>query len=243
MGEDRPDERQRHARILGREDDPERLERQPEIELGLPVRLRTMLPQDEWRSGRRPARRRIREAGRSARARKCPDCLYPRLVHSSKTPHLARPGGPGHCYPQWDRRVNLNYSLSGHRPPHFAMVRLRRRGLWGDGPSPLVSQRVRTMQMTSTKQLYTYWNTIRGSRSAPDRRDIDPTASARRWPIPSSSNWMTPTSSPSASPARTCAQAIAASSRAARSRPLARSRQRRHGNLIRASPRTMPWRW
>lgn len=31
------------------------------------------------------------------------------------------------------------------------------------------------MQMTSTKQLYTYWNTIRGSRSAPDRRDIDPT--------------------------------------------------------------------
>src|SRR5690606_8975439 len=32
-----------------------------------------------------------------------------------------------------------------------------------------------TMQMPSTKTLYTYWNTIRGSRSAPDRRDIDPT--------------------------------------------------------------------
>ncbi|GAB5428296.1 MAG: PAS domain-containing protein [Devosia indica] len=31
------------------------------------------------------------------------------------------------------------------------------------------------MQMQSTKTLYTYWNTIRGSRSAPDRRDIDPT--------------------------------------------------------------------
>lgn len=31
------------------------------------------------------------------------------------------------------------------------------------------------MQMPSTKTLYTYWNTIRGSRSAPDRRDIDPT--------------------------------------------------------------------
>ncbi len=31
------------------------------------------------------------------------------------------------------------------------------------------------MQMLSTKTLYTYWNTIRGSRSAPDRRDIDPT--------------------------------------------------------------------
>ncbi len=31
------------------------------------------------------------------------------------------------------------------------------------------------MQMPSTKSLYTYWNTIRGSRSAPDRRDIDPT--------------------------------------------------------------------
>ncbi|WP_461382784.1 PAS domain-containing protein [Devosia indica] len=29
--------------------------------------------------------------------------------------------------------------------------------------------------MQSTKTLYTYWNTIRGSRSAPDRRDIDPT--------------------------------------------------------------------
>ncbi|KKB09819.1 PAS domain-containing protein [Devosia chinhatensis] len=31
------------------------------------------------------------------------------------------------------------------------------------------------MQMPSTMSLYTYWNTIRGSRSAPDRRDIDPT--------------------------------------------------------------------
>lgn len=31
------------------------------------------------------------------------------------------------------------------------------------------------MQMPSTKTLYTYWNAIRGSRSAPDRRDIDPT--------------------------------------------------------------------
>ena len=31
------------------------------------------------------------------------------------------------------------------------------------------------MQMPSSKTLYTYWNTIRGSRSAPDRRDIDPT--------------------------------------------------------------------
>src|SRR5690606_22529088 len=27
----------------------------------------------------------------------------------------------------------------------------------------------------STKTLYDYWNTLRGSRSAPDRRDIDPT--------------------------------------------------------------------
>jgi hypothetical protein len=32
-----------------------------------------------------------------------------------------------------------------------------------------------TMQKTSTKTLYDYWNTLRGSRSAPDRRDIDPT--------------------------------------------------------------------
>ncbi len=31
------------------------------------------------------------------------------------------------------------------------------------------------MQMSSTKSLYTYWNTIRGARSAPDRKDIDPT--------------------------------------------------------------------
>ena len=31
------------------------------------------------------------------------------------------------------------------------------------------------MQKTSTKTLYDYWNTLRGSRSAPDRRDIDPT--------------------------------------------------------------------
>lgn len=31
------------------------------------------------------------------------------------------------------------------------------------------------MQKTSTKTLYDYWNSLRGSRSAPDRRDIDPT--------------------------------------------------------------------
>ncbi len=31
------------------------------------------------------------------------------------------------------------------------------------------------MQKESTKTLYNYWNTLRGSRSAPDRRDIDPT--------------------------------------------------------------------
>jgi len=31
------------------------------------------------------------------------------------------------------------------------------------------------MQKTSTKTLYNYWNSLRGSRSAPDRRDIDPT--------------------------------------------------------------------
>lgn len=31
------------------------------------------------------------------------------------------------------------------------------------------------MQKASTKTLYTYWNALRGARSAPDRRDIDPT--------------------------------------------------------------------
>jgi hypothetical protein len=31
------------------------------------------------------------------------------------------------------------------------------------------------MQKTSTRTLYEYWNTIRGARSAPDRKDIDPT--------------------------------------------------------------------
>jgi hypothetical protein len=31
------------------------------------------------------------------------------------------------------------------------------------------------MQKQSTKALYDYWNALRGSRSAPDRRDIDPT--------------------------------------------------------------------
>ncbi|SHE63352.1 PAS domain-containing protein [Devosia limi] len=31
------------------------------------------------------------------------------------------------------------------------------------------------MQKASTKTLYDYWNGIRGSRSAPDRKDIDPT--------------------------------------------------------------------
>jgi hypothetical protein len=31
------------------------------------------------------------------------------------------------------------------------------------------------MQKQSTKALYDYWNALRGARSAPDRRDIDPT--------------------------------------------------------------------
>lgn len=31
------------------------------------------------------------------------------------------------------------------------------------------------MQKASTRTLYDYWNSLRGSRSAPDRRDIDPT--------------------------------------------------------------------
>jgi hypothetical protein len=31
------------------------------------------------------------------------------------------------------------------------------------------------MQKQSTRTLYDYWNSLRGSRSAPDRRDIDPT--------------------------------------------------------------------
>jgi len=31
------------------------------------------------------------------------------------------------------------------------------------------------MQKTSTRTLYDYWNSIRGARSAPDRKDIDPT--------------------------------------------------------------------
>jgi hypothetical protein len=31
------------------------------------------------------------------------------------------------------------------------------------------------MQKQSTRTLYDYWNLLRGSRSAPDRRDIDPT--------------------------------------------------------------------
>jgi hypothetical protein len=31
------------------------------------------------------------------------------------------------------------------------------------------------MQQTSTRELYNYWNSIRGTRSAPDRKDIDPT--------------------------------------------------------------------
>jgi hypothetical protein len=31
------------------------------------------------------------------------------------------------------------------------------------------------MKKQSTKTLYSYWNGLRGSRSAPDRRDIDPT--------------------------------------------------------------------
>ena len=42
---------------------------------------------------------------------------------------------------------------------------------WGCGQRPLW---VGGMQKTSTKTLYDYWNRLRGARSAPDRRDIDP---------------------------------------------------------------------
>jgi hypothetical protein len=39
-----------------------------------------------------------------------------------------------------------------------------------------MAERVKnTMQKTSTRTLYDYWNSIRGARSAPDRKDIDPT--------------------------------------------------------------------
>jgi len=31
------------------------------------------------------------------------------------------------------------------------------------------------MQMASTQRLYRYWNDLRGTRSAPERRDVDPT--------------------------------------------------------------------
>jgi hypothetical protein len=31
------------------------------------------------------------------------------------------------------------------------------------------------MQMQSTQRLYNYWNELRGTRSAPERRDVDPT--------------------------------------------------------------------
>ena len=31
------------------------------------------------------------------------------------------------------------------------------------------------MQKKSSKLLFAYWNSLRGARSAPDRRDLDPT--------------------------------------------------------------------
>lgn len=42
-------------------------------------------------------------------------------------------------------------------------------------PSRSQTERDKTMQKPSTKALFEYWNALRGSRSAPDRRDIDPT--------------------------------------------------------------------
>ena len=40
---------------------------------------------------------------------------------------------------------------------------------------PLLVGGSKNMQKTSTRTLYDYWNSIRGSRSAPERKDIDPT--------------------------------------------------------------------
>jgi hypothetical protein len=57
-------------------------------------------------------------------------------------------------------------------PLHFAIVRALRMGA---ETIRCLQTGFTTMQMPSTTALYTYWNTIRGSRSAPDRRDIDPT--------------------------------------------------------------------
>jgi hypothetical protein len=75
-------------------------------------------------------------------------------------------------FPHLATVVNLKTSLSRHLPLHFAIVRALRM----DAESIRCLQiGFTTMQMPSTTALYTYWNTIRGSRSAPDRRDIDPT--------------------------------------------------------------------
>lgn len=46
----------------------------------------------------------------------------------------------------------------------------------GQGSEKLTTLLVgKNMQMATSRALYEYWNTLRGARSAPDRRDIDPT--------------------------------------------------------------------
>lgn len=76
----------------------------------------------------------------------------------------------------WPVEINLNDCLRAIFARLFASVdgsvsagrRERRKGLPFEGT-------LGHMQQRSTRTLYAYWNEIRGARSTPERRDIDPT--------------------------------------------------------------------
>lgn len=65
------------------------------------------------------------------------------------------------------RHVNLNEGLNARSGGIFATL-----GRGQFGPECWV---VSFMQKKSSQMLFSYWNALRGARSAPDRRDLDPT--------------------------------------------------------------------
>ena len=71
-------------------------------------------------------------------------------------------------------RINLKKGLRAISAQAFALWFVAAGRPFGDAGRGL-GYRLASMQKQSTKTLYDYWNTLRGSRSAPDRRDIDPT--------------------------------------------------------------------
>ncbi len=71
--------------------------------------------------------------------------------------------------------INLNQCLSAILRSEFGTLTLLSRTPPRQSAQPYSRDTLGHMQQRSTRTLYSYWNEIRGARSTPERRDIDPT--------------------------------------------------------------------